>query len=247
MRRRPCSRWPRCAGCRSVPDVVDQPVLPSVTVVQVAARSRLILTLTEPVALSVYATYTFAPAAATVGKSTRPVSEVSRLVVLQPVLDPWFGVAAQVEDTWRRRPIRDPAGGGDPGRVDVLAARSEGAAGAVLRRWVEALGRRERRAAVARADIVDAGVRSVVVDPRAGDPIGRIGRVQVGAPSCSPSGRATGRGCMRSSAPDRRPPRHLRHWRDARCGQRERCARLGTCRCRSPAAPCAHRSPWAPP
>ena len=65
-------------------------MLPSVTVFQVAARSRLILTLTEPVALSVYATYTLAPAAATVGKSTRPLSDVSRFVVFQEVFAPWF-------------------------------------------------------------------------------------------------------------------------------------------------------------
>ena len=61
--------------------------MPSDTVFQVAARSRLILTLTlEPVALSVYTTYTLAPAAATVGKSTRPLSDVSRLVVFQEAL-----------------------------------------------------------------------------------------------------------------------------------------------------------------
>ena len=43
-------------GMPSLPDVVDQLVVPSVAVVQVAARSRLILTRTDPEPLSVYAT-----------------------------------------------------------------------------------------------------------------------------------------------------------------------------------------------
>ena len=43
-------------GIPILPDVVDQPVVPRLVVVQVAARSRLILTLTDPDPLSVYAT-----------------------------------------------------------------------------------------------------------------------------------------------------------------------------------------------
>jgi hypothetical protein len=74
------------------PSADERDVVPTVSVRHVVPRSRLIAIRIDPVAESVHTTYTELPATATSGKSTRPVVDVIRWIVPQPVLSPfeWF-------------------------------------------------------------------------------------------------------------------------------------------------------------